>query len=148
MPEEGPPTIGERAESILCVGVFGDADDDFEVVHKFASRLPVPALGGALEFTAIKGRTKSPRLRAPIQISVLLGPCSLCWCLICWCKVGMAVRHCAIPCAASDTVLGASRLKSGDASYSRSQMTTSARKSLTASDCSTCLTSKSRPTTR
>ena len=62
--EAGAPTIGERAESILCVGVFGDADDDFEVVHKFTSRLPVPAVGGALEFSATKGRRTSGVFRS------------------------------------------------------------------------------------
>jgi hypothetical protein len=53
--EMSAPSIGEKAESILCVGVFGDADDDFEVAHKFSSKLPVPLLGGALEFAATKG---------------------------------------------------------------------------------------------
>lgn len=68
--EAGAPAIGERAESILCVGVFGDAENDFEVVHKFTSRLPVPALGGALEFIATKGRTSGvfgPFARVPLR---------------------------------------------------------------------------------
>jgi hypothetical protein len=33
--EDGFPTIGGGAESILCAGIFDDAGDDFDIRHKF-----------------------------------------------------------------------------------------------------------------
>jgi len=47
------PQIGQKAESLLCAGVFDvDDADDFEIVHKFTSTLTVPSFGGSLEVHA------------------------------------------------------------------------------------------------